>query len=627
MALGYATIGASCYKDPALLAAIKNSLEYAYNNYYGAQHLTDASYQKWVTSSNWWNWEIGIPLHLVDILMLVGEQLTQEQINKYLVPVDYFVPFVNYSACNRLWVGKIRFASSVLKNDTLTALLTLDEIYQVFEYVSDDDGFYTDGSFIQHNFHPYTGGYGTSLMEELTQFVLILDNTAFELPHEKIKNHYDWVFDAFEPIMWKSNLMSIVKGREISREGGSEYATFTQAFASLARMVQYAPEDIAPRLESLIKYFLVNNDDSLITKYIPPDVIAYLERLDRDRTVMPRADYVIFNVFGNMDKVVQHREDYAVAFSLSSDRIYKYEAINGDNQSGWYVGDGMVYIYTDGYDFDGDFFNNANPYKMPGTTVTAAIRTEENLDGGIFGSDDFVGGVEHGEYGVAAMILGYAQNDYFNTDITARKSYFAFDDEIVCLGSGISEGTTGKEVYTTVENRAWRYGDALRVNGQASAKGNAVINYAHFTNMGGYVFDGNTVVSYAKSGSYLEMTISHGVKPDNGKYFFIYLPNATSEDTADYYNKLSERITVISQTNTVHAVRDNDLDVTGYVFYEAGSCDGVTVSAACILMIDNDKISVSDPTHTLDTLTVTVDGVSYTFDLSDATGETFTAAR
>ena len=152
-----------------------------------------------------------------------------------------------------------------------------------------------------------------------------------------------------------------------------------------------------------------------------------------------------------------------------------------------------------------------------------------------------------------------------------------------------------------------------------------------FTGMGGYVFDGQTEVKHSKytnTYSFLEITVSHGVSPTNGGYFFVYLPSATDAETKAYSDSLDERITVISQTDTVHAVRDNDIGVTGYVFYEAGSCNGVTVSAPCIVMVSEENgattVSVSDPTHKLNSVTVSVNGTVLDFDVEGNVGNTFT---
>ena len=627
MSLGYTTMGTSTYKDPALLTAIRNSLEYMYNNYYGEQHITDISYINWVKNSNWWAWEIGTASYVVDILMILSDALTQEEISKYLTAVDYFVPKVSMTACNRLWVGKVCFGSAVLQGKTGKALNCIDDLNEIFDYVTEGDGFYTDGSFIQHNNHPYTGGYGVSLLGELSDFMAIVTNTPFGFDEDIAAPYYDWLFDSFYPLIYKANFMSMVRGRDIVRVGRSERSVFLNVFSYFLMTSQFAPEEEREQLLPIIKYYIEVNGADAMTANVLPGYIDLVYEIAADETIKASEVNETFKVFGNMDRAVQHRPTYSVGIALSSTRILKYEAINDENKNGWYNGDGTVYIYTDGTDYDDIYFNYSDPLKRPGTTVTDTARAVENLTGGIFGSSDFAGGVQHGKYGVSALILGYAQNDYYNTDITARKSYFAFDNEIICIGSGIKESLSGDEAYTTVENRLWKDGQVFRVDGAIkSGSGSAKAKYMHFTNMGGYVFDGATEVKYAKyvnTHSFLEITISHGVSPTNGSYFFVYLPTATDAETKAYSESLSERITVISQTDAVHAVRDNDIGVTGYVFYEAGSCNGVTVSAPCIVMVSEDSVSVSDPTHKLDSITVSVDGTGMTFETAELCGTTW----
>ena len=75
---------------------------------------------------------------------------------------------------------------------------------------------------------------------------------------------------------------------------------------------------------------------------------------------------------------------------------------------------------------------------------------------------------------------------------------------------------------------------------------------------------------------------------------------------------------------------DGDENVDGEkgdVFYEAGSCNGVTVSAPCIVMVSDDSISVSDPTHKLSSITVSVDGTGMTFETAELCGATVTKSR
>src|SRR5699024_11535529 len=41
---------------------------------------------------NWWHWEIGTPQILNDIVVLMYNDLTSEQIEKYIKAIDHFVP-------------------------------------------------------------------------------------------------------------------------------------------------------------------------------------------------------------------------------------------------------------------------------------------------------------------------------------------------------------------------------------------------------------------------------------------------------------------------------------------------------------------------------------------------------
>ena len=56
-------------------------------------------------------------------------------------------------------------------------------------------------------------------------------------------------------------------------------------------------------------------------------------------------------------------------------------------------------------------------------------------------AEPFVGGVSDGEYGVSAMNLSH-----ISLPLSAQKSWFFFDDEVVCLGSGIESGAIGQSI-------------------------------------------------------------------------------------------------------------------------------------------------------------------------------------
>ena len=70
--------------------------------------------------------------------------------------------------------------------------------------------------------------------------------------------------------------------------------------------------------------------------------------------------------------------------------------------------------------------------KIPGVT-SRDFKTDQQMtvQWGESGSTEFVGGVSDGKYGATVYDMNY-------NDVKAKKSYFFFDDEVVCLGAGIN---------------------------------------------------------------------------------------------------------------------------------------------------------------------------------------------
>ncbi|MGR5908173.1 hypothetical protein ACT7DL_19665 [Bacillus paranthracis] len=52
----------------------------------------------------------------------------------------------------------------ILNNNSNKIQLGIDATNDVYKIVQNGDGFYKDGSFIQHTYNPYTGGYGEVLL-------------------------------------------------------------------------------------------------------------------------------------------------------------------------------------------------------------------------------------------------------------------------------------------------------------------------------------------------------------------------------------------------------------------------------------------------------------------------------
>jgi len=96
IAIGYSVEGSDIYKNKTILENIKYLLDFMHNNYFSKRESI-----KFSGFNNWWDWEIGCPQRLLDILSIIREDLTQEEINKYIEPIERYVPVPSLTMCGR----------------------------------------------------------------------------------------------------------------------------------------------------------------------------------------------------------------------------------------------------------------------------------------------------------------------------------------------------------------------------------------------------------------------------------------------------------------------------------------------------------------------------------------------
>ncbi len=627
MAKGYAARGTELYHNPELLSDIIKGLDFLYDNYYG-ECISDKGI--W---GNWWTWQIGIPGEVVTILILLEDSLSKEQIEKYLYPVDYYLPYPTMTACNKMWRGHRCILAAALHGDAKRIVRARKMLLDIFEYVKSGDGFYDDGSFVQHNWHAYTGGYGLGLLSTAVTLCYLLSGTRFAFDEPVTDNQYRWVKETFIPSMYKGRLFSSLRGREVSR-ATSELAAARSALSAFVKMSTYAPPEVNRRVLPVIKDFLLSNDGDTLYSSVSSELIMLLDRIASDEGIGSEKFDTGVKSFARVDRVAMRGENYGACASLTSlSRTLKYESINRENKTGWYLSDGMIQFYNGEYDYDKDFFYYANPYRLPGVTANASPRVAECFQYSIRNGNDFAGGVE-GAFGIAALDLEYTPGGkFFECDLKARKSYFFFVSEVVAITTAISD-SSGEEVYTTHENRKWKESERLYIDGEPVALGEEEkeykAEYIYFDGFGGYVFPKGEKLKLAKktenydfcplgrqaeerddkiSGvSFLEIIKSHGKNPIRECGICVYLPEATLEQTKEYSE--SPRAKILEATDEVHAVIcDGRLAVC---FFEAGKSEvGITSSEALLLTLSvkdgRVRLAVCDPTQTLTRAALTLD--------------------
>lgn len=627
MALAFGTRGSRYYQDATFKTDIINALDWLDANRYNDTDPAGLT----LGYDNWWDWEIGTPMALNDIVVLMYDALLvtsggSQKIANYMAAVERFSPDptmtgsgAQATGANRVWkITVVGVRGAVVKSSPKLEA-SRDAVSQIFDYVTSGDGFYTDGSFIQHAKFPYNGGYGNSLLSELADVVFWLSSSNWAVTDPDQQNIYQWVYQSYEPLIYKGAMMDMVRGREISRSGSQDHAVGQSALASIIRVSQFAPATDRQRMQAMIKYWIQNDTISNLYSSVSIDILLAAKQIMSVGGLPPRAELILSKVFGAMDRVVHLRPGWGFGLSMYSKRIANYESINNENLKAWYTADGMTYLYNaDLGHYSQNFWPTVNSYRLPGTTVDTLTRTVQAVPKAYTSSKPWVGGVNLADRWSVAGMDFVASGDLkpdltinVSSTLTARKSWFMLDNEVVALGaainatnqSGLGWDGTARKVETIVENRhlLQPLSATLSVNNVAQpntlgwSKTLTTVNTIHLTgaqsgnqsDIGYYFPGGGTSVNALReersaswkeingsgstnvvTGTYLTLWFNHGVNPANATYSYVVLPGKSASQLQSY--AANPPIEILANSSAMQAVKETQLGLVGANFWNDG---------------------------------------------------------
>ena len=678
MCKAYAAEGGALYQNQDMLKDITNILDFLCGSCYTAKSQTD----------NWWTWEIGIPKDLIPALILIYDGLTEEQVMAYTETLYFFQPdpfhegVINTASTHGQGYREAQGANIIDCSTTAVGLGALREdnelVYLgmlassqtfVIQNVEDsaqiaangyNSGFYPDGSYLDHIKVPYLGAYGIEFMKGGAKIPSLLAGTPWKYPEQVQDNLESYIVEGFGNGMYKGMMLDCLKGRSVSRPASSNQAAGREAMMIILQIVDSFSQEAKETTLSALKAWL-EEDEGFIDSLVGAENMAIKKKAKEilEDTSIQSNIAPVHKSYPLMDRVVHRTEDYLFALSMYSERIQNTEIMNDENRFGWHQNNGMTYIYDEDKQYTENYWNTVNPLRLPGTTVVPVNIGTGKPDGSGFAQggdfcskESWVGGTSIGNYGVSGMsfsgetqgIAGDALVSYA-PDLKGKKSWFMFDDEMVCLGAGITNKNMELPVETTIENKKLRKdgSNQLLVNGEkteipvkeanvkelvertADVSGTSFeqVNWAHLEgnqSVGtGYYFPeenteiqvrrGQTTGSWKDVGTfegestenYLEMWVDHGQNPENASYSYVLLPETSAEETENYAQ--APKVTILENSSEVQAVRHETLKITGINFWQeqGGSIDGITSDKAASVMLQETeqgtvKVSVSDPT-------------------------------
>lgn len=588
-----------------------NSLAMAYtattSSYCGDSDVYDAVYNalahwedKRPYSSNWYYNQLYVPEVMCRTLLYMKDglqQLPHLLENKYMTWYDT-LPEPDYHdfGANRIGVAKWHLWQGLIRDSSSEIAYGADGCFNSLAYTT-AEGFQHDHTYMDHGPQVYIYGYGSVAVDWINKIALILVGSPYELPQGYLGVYSNFLRGGLSKVRRGAGISFNVNGRGISRPGN---------------------------LEGNVSYLYGP------AKILDPNFAdAYQAIGDRSSGSLPPGDGIVpdHTHFYRAKLTTHTRSGYNISIVTNSVRTHKQEKGNGENLKGKFLSEGSSNIHV-----HGDEYYNIPPVwdwtKIPGTTVPQHTDTEPPADWGVMGTSTFTGGVSTSRYGAVVFAM-----DEYNTQI--KKAWFCFDEEVVCLGTGLN--STDAEVVSTTVNQANLSGAVTvsqsSVISDLPADTNSLytdtLDWVLHDSVGYFFPQGGdlNLSNQSQSGSWYDINhnqspdiitsdvfklwFAHGLHPVDETYAYIIAPGKTTAAEMQAYDL--SNISILSNTPTVQAVRHEALDMIQVVFYAPDelTANGTTirVDCPCVMVLSNVStanigVHIADPAEAHQTIRV-----------------------
>lgn len=589
MAKAYRTPGQSYYNSEALRQQIEASLAYV-PTFYGRYTLPQG---------NWWFWTLGAPLDLGPTLVLMRGSVSAKV---YADCVDTLLVHIGTSPTAKGLVGPVPVGENLvwscfthlclaLARDDATMLAAVRDAAGTACTTTSGDGIQIDSSFHQHGPQLYTGGYGGSFAYDVSRLALLLRNSEFALAPAALTSFANYVADGIAWSLYGPYFDVSVVGREVARSSTSGI----NGIAALLQSSTFASPrnaEIRGATAAALKAWRWP---------LSPELAALAAQ-----TAWSAAWPAGHQHYYTSDYTVHRRPAWFASVKMFSTRTKSGENTNGENLLGSRQSDGRFYLVLSGDEYFGnDSWPALDWTRLPGITVEQKAGAANDQYG--FGTRSLAGGTGDGRNGVSAMELAP-----IDSALTAKKSWFFFDDSIVFLTNSITSPSFNK-VETIVTQ--WPLKSTVSRGGNWLAADNvgyyvypqpAKLNVTTASRTGTWAALGGSTDTTPRTQTFLTIWLDHGANPTNADAAYAIVPNATPQTMASWIPP-----TVVANTPSASAVTNGA--ATGVVIWTANAtAAGFSADAPATIYATTSstsmQLAVADPANGTGTFHVTVPG-------------------
>lgn len=586
------------------------------SSYYKNKKLKEIiikGYKYWVDNEffgdNWHDNQISTPTNLVNLMLIIGDELPKDLVEKGQ-------PIIGRAHMNasgaRPSGDRIVIAGILAKN--LLFIGDKQQFDEVIKIIEGEIKFSTGSRGMQHDYsfhhrvdrvnNTTSYGYG-KYANAFGEWSWYVADTKYAFSVEKINQLVDYYLDGvYKQMVYGVYIDISVKNRSISHKGTFEPQGITE-IERLLESTDYRKNE----LEEIIRL--------------------------RKGESKPTQSFAKF--FWQTEHFVFQRPNFYTTVRMYSTRNRNMEVpYNGPGKTTHHRADGTNYLMLKGDEYH-NIWAVYDWQKISGTTIMQKPELYGPDEIQKEGLTDFVGAVTDGMYGAVAFDFK-SPHDM----LEAKKAWFFFDDEYVCLGTDI-KSKPDLPVLTTINQVLMKSEVAIQYDNKTEklAKGNHKLNNVKWVHQDkiGYVFPEPTTIEISnqvQKGRWSDITdqknisdevvneevfmlgFNHGNRPNNASYQYIVVPDVSKEELTKTAGN-NRGITILSNTSDLQAVKSNKLGIYQLAFYKAGE---VEISADSKFSMDSQgmamlkmqgsriiEITVADPSRKLSRILVTVPGV------------------
>lgn len=530
-------------------------------------------------SKNWWFNEIGIPQIMRDIIVLMKDSLSKQQLTRSLEVLAQYK--LAGTGANLVWSADLGLHYGALTRNIALMQQCRDTILSVIK-ITTEEGVQPDYSFHQHGSRLQMYHYGGAFLLDNVRLAWELRGLWLAFPPQKIQVLTDFALKGWQ---WMARGINTVPGT-IDRAASRLHALHSADIRNIIPLFYQLQPDSINAFKNMLAF---QEGKTLLRGY----------------RYFPYSDFTAYQ-----------KKDFSFFLKTNSTRTLLTESINEENLKGDLLNSG-----------DGYFISNGNEYydlmpfwdwqKLPGIT---------NFNGDIknkIRQENFVGNVSDGNSGVAVMDYSLEKNDQ---SLKAKKFWASYKNITVALIAGIKTKNLTKSAFTVLDQCRWQGDVTLNKVGNIVQEG--VHNYDHidWVHQNQFVYiplgkDSIEIQLKNKTTSWSEINKSESSEIVKDKIFMpliIHSPAKTASGYVVAFACTPQQAEVIARNPSWKILRnDSNCQAVAFdkktimaAFYKAEktrlSNFFISADKPCLILVSEGGIYASDPNHAGGTFSITI---------------------